>query len=87
VVSIGDAREGVVTGDARRLHSVMATSWCGGEAMVRVGVVVAPSGMLSNIVVSGSIGVMADEKGQKKKIVMKGLVTCQNSRENGNYIS
>jgi len=52
VVSIGDARKGVVTGDARRLHSVKGMSSCGGEAMVCVGVVVASSGMLSNIVVS-----------------------------------
>jgi len=31
---------------------VKATSLCGGEAMVRVGVEVATSGMLSNIVLS-----------------------------------
>jgi hypothetical protein len=52
VVSIGDAREGVVMGDAQRLHSVKATLSCGGEAMVRVGGVVATSEMLSNIVSS-----------------------------------
>jgi hypothetical protein len=67
VVSIGDAREGVVMGDAGRLHSVKATLLCGGEAMVRVGGVVATSGMLSNIVVSGSIVVIVSEKDKGRK--------------------
>ena len=50
MVSIGDAREGVVMGDAGRLHSVKVMTLCGGEAMVLVCGVVATSGMLSNIV-------------------------------------
>jgi len=67
VVCIGDAREGVVMGDAQRLHSMKAMSSCGGEAMVRVGGVVATSGMLSNIVVSGSIVVIVSEKDKGRK--------------------